>query len=160
MTPCEKCLFSFYVNCPVKVCISIRQHLHRLEKNLRDVNDRLRTFSEQTRKCFNTDSRETFEWWTPTTMTEELHFKCARLNFYCLQAEAFLLKSGFVICFFNEGSNILPMIFHSQPRVEHKLGEKRPVKQNNFTFHKTILRLNTSWVKKDLLSKIISLSTR
>ena len=137
MTLCEKCLFSFYVKLS---CKSLHKHssaFTSLEKNVRDVIDRLRTFSEQTRNCFNTDSRETFEWWTPNTMIEELHFKCARLNFYCLQAETFLLKNGFVICFFNEGSNISPMIFHLQPQVEHKLGEKRPVKQNNFTFHKT-----------------------
>ena len=36
--------------------------------------------------------------------------------------------------FFNEDSNILPIVFHSQPRVEHTLGEKRTVMQNNFTF--------------------------
>ena len=29
------------------------------------------------------------------------------------------------------------MIFHSQHQAEHKLGKKRPVKQNNFTFHET-----------------------
>ena len=29
------------------------------------------------------------------------------------------------------------MIFYSQPWVEHTLGEKRTVMQNNFTFHKT-----------------------
>ena len=29
--------------------------------------------------------------------------------------------------FFNEDSNILPIVFHSQPRVEHTLGEKRTV---------------------------------
>ena len=40
------------------------------------------------------------------------------------------------IFFLNEDSNILPMIFHSQPQVEHKLG------------------------KKDLLNRIISLSMR
>ena len=27
--------------------------------------------------------------------------------------------------FFNEDSNISPMIFHSQPHVEHMLGKKR-----------------------------------
>ena len=59
------------------------------------------------------------------------------LNLFCLEAEIFLLINGFVIIFFNEDSNILPMIFYSQPRVEHKLGYKRPVKQNNFTFHET-----------------------
>ena len=125
-------------------CKSLHKHSSAFTSFGEKFTWRKRSFSEQTRNCFNTDSRETFEWWTPNTMTEELHFKCARLNFYCLQAETFLLKNLFVICFFNEGSNILPMIFHSQPRVEHKLGEKRPVKQNNFTFHKTILGLNTS----------------
>ena len=39
--------------------------------------------------------------------------------------------------FFNEDSNILPMISHLQPQAEHKVGKKRPIKQNNFTFYKT-----------------------
>ena len=38
---------------------------------------------------------------------------------------------------FNEDSNISLMIFHSQPRFEHKLGKKRHVKQINVTFHET-----------------------
>ena len=36
--------------------------------------------------------------------------------------------------FFNEDSNISPMIFNSQTRFEHKVGTKRSV---NFTFHET-----------------------
>ena len=38
---------------------------------------------------------------------------------------------------FNEDSNISLMIFHSQPRLEHKLGKKRHVEQINVTFHET-----------------------
>ena len=37
--------------------------------------------------------------------------------------------------FFNEDSNISPMIFYSQPRFEHKFGKENPVRQTNFTFH-------------------------
>ena len=57
-------------------------------------------------------------------------------NFYFLQAEIFRLKNGFMICFFNQDFN-------------HFI--------NNFPF--TTL-LNTSWMKKELLCKIILLSTR
>ena len=38
---------------------------------------------------------------------------------------------------FNEDSNISLMIFHSQPRFEHKLDKKRHVEQINVTFHET-----------------------
>ena len=37
--------------------------------------------------------------------------------------------------FFSEDSNISPMIFCSQPQVEHAC-EKRTVMEHNFTFHK------------------------
>ena len=57
-------------------------------------------------------------------------------NFYFLQAEIFRLKNGFMICFFNQDFN-------------HFI--------NNFPF--TTL-FNTSWMKKELLCKIILLSTR
>ena len=42
------------------------------------------------------------------------------LRVLCLQAEIFLLRNGFMI-FFIEGFNLLPVIFHTQPRVEHTL---------------------------------------
>ena len=38
---------------------------------------------------------------------------------------------------FNKDSNVSPMVFHSQPQFEHKLGKKRSFKQNNFAFHET-----------------------
>ena len=52
-----------------------------------------------------------------------LHFSV--LSFYCQQAKIFLLKSGFMICFFCENSNISLMNFHSQPQTEQMLGEKK-----------------------------------
>ena len=45
-------------------------------------------------------------------------------------------KNGFMICFFNGYSNISPMNFHSQFWIEHTLGEKRTIMQNNFLLHK------------------------
>ena len=39
----------------------------------------------------------------------------------------------------NGDSNILPMVFHSQCWVGHKLGEKKTIMQNNFTFHRAII---------------------
>ena len=53
--------------------------------------------------------------------------------FHCLQAELFLLKNGFTL-FFNDEFNISPVIFHSQPRVDETLVEKRSFMQNNLTF--------------------------
>ena len=67
-------------------------------------------------------------------------------NFYCLEAEIFLLTNALLFgglynsdkwlrdLLFNEDSMISPMIVHSQPCFEPNLGKKRPVKQNNFTF--------------------------
>ena len=53
------------------------------------------------------------------------------LKLYCLQAETFLQKNGFVIYFFNGVSKISAIIFHSQFRVEKK------VMQDNFAFHES-----------------------
>ena len=39
--------------------------------------------------------------------------------------------------FFNDDSNISTIIFQSKPLVEHTLGDKRTVMQNNCTFYET-----------------------
>ena len=39
--------------------------------------------------------------------------------------------------FFNEDSNISPIIFYSQGHAEHTFREKGTVNLNNFTFHET-----------------------
>ena len=81
----------------------------------------------------------TLQWWTPNTVTE-LHFKCCisqSSQFYCLQAQIFSSLKWLRYLFYNEDSNISLMIFQSQPHIEHTLGEKITVMQNNFTFLET-----------------------
>ena len=81
----------------------------------------------------------TLEWWTPNTVTE-LHFKgCISQSsqFYCLLAQIFSSQKWLRYLFYNEDSNISLMIFQSQPHIEHTLGEKITVMQNNFTFLET-----------------------
>ena len=126
-----------YVKLSWKVSTYNLERLRRFEKILCDVNDCLRTFSEQTWNCFSADSNGTFKWWTPNTMTER-YFKCCTFSLKILLSGGRTMSSSKWLrdLFFNENSNISPVIFHSQPRFEHRLGKKkRPVKQSNFTFH-------------------------
>ena len=60
----------------------------------------LQTFCEQTGNCFSIDSKGTFEWWTPNTMTE-LHFSNATLlsliKHLLSPGQNVFPKNGFVI---------------------------------------------------------------
>ena len=60
------------------------------------------------------------------------------------------LKNGFVICFFNENSNISPMIFHSQPLLNTRM-KKRHVQQKKFHFPQDkcfLFKFRTLYVSK------------
>ena len=86
----------------------------RFEKILHDVNDCLRTFSEQTRNCFSADSGKHFDWCTPNTMIG------LRLLLSAGQNISSKMPLWFV---FNEDSNI-SAIFHSQTRVKNTLDKE------------------------------------
>ena len=74
-----------------------------------------------------------------------LDFYCLIFDF-CLSSEKWLRD-----LFFNENCNISPVIFHSQALFEHKLGEKRPVKQKKFIFYETnvfFFKFQTLYISK------------
>ena len=63
----------------------------------------------------------------PQTHLAELDFSAVLLSLQLLLPVGQKISSAKLLCdlFFNEDSNISPMIVHSQPHIEHMLGEKR-----------------------------------
>ena len=126
--PCKS--FFVYVKLPCKSLYKRSLAFTSFGKNCFSANN-----------CLSANSRVTFERWTPTRWLSCIS-NAALLNLKLLlySGQNISFKKWLRDLFFNEDASISPMIFHSQPRVEHMLGEKNVVR-NSFTFHETTIFL-------------------